>query len=581
MMKLIKLGLGSVLILILVIVVLWVFFVDAFVENMIETKGTELVGAQVDLEKADVSLFPAGLTLVQLQATDPSHPMTNAVDIAQMTMDIDLLQLLWSKVIVDEMSVEGVQFGTERATEGRVIRAPKPKDQEGQYSLALPSLKVPDVKKIIENEDLETVRLIEALKSDIQKEQETWKNRLKELPGKAQFAKYKQRVKQLKKSAKGGIGGILSGVEGVQSLKKEIEQDLTSVEGAQKELKEKVALLKTRLAQLKTAPQRDVQHLKNKYNLSAQGLANLSQSLFGAHVGPWVHQAAEWYERLKPYLAQGTGSADSETQGSSNGKDIDFLVRLAKVSLILKAGEVTGTVRNITTAQEVFGKPLTFAFSGEKLKGVNSLTLDGTLDHRQPAQSSDNVQLQIKEYQFHDIALSKDTQWPVSLQKGAADVSLTAELQGKNLVANGTGLLTALQVSSGSSATSNPLTQSLSDAISGISQLSVNAAVTGTIDQYDVQLQSDLDDVLQKAAGNMVNDVAARFGQELQASITAKTAGPIKNLKKNLGSFGPMGGDLANRISQNKTILQDLLKKGIPKKILPKKLLPGGLKLPF
>jgi len=38
------------------------------------------------------------------------------------------------------------------------------------FSIDLPSLEVPDVKNILEQEDLETVRLIETLKADLKRE---------------------------------------------------------------------------------------------------------------------------------------------------------------------------------------------------------------------------------------------------------------------------------------------------------------------------------------------------------------------------------------------------------------------------
>jgi len=468
-----------------------------------------------------------------------------------------------------------VRFGTERSTSGAISQATASDPAESQSAFSLPALELPNFKEILEKDDLETVKLIEALKVDIQQEREVWKERLKALPGKEQVKKYKQRVKQIKKSAKRGIGGVLSGVEDAQSLKKEIETDVRQVESAKKEFEEKTALLKTRLAQNQAAQQRDIRHLQKKYNLSPQGLANLSQSLLGTHVGSWVQEGVAWYERLKPY-EQGQADNTPEPQKSPDEPGVDFLIRVAKVSLNLEVGDLAGTVRNITTNQAAFGQPLTFAFTGEQLKGVKSLMLEGTLDHRQPAQALDQLQFAAKDFQLQHIVLSKDEKMPVSLNDGAADIVVTAKLNGQSLNAKGTGQLSGLNISAGSQHDARPLTQSLRKAISDISQLSVKADVTGTIEQYDVVLQSDLDEIVQKAAGKMVNDVAAQFKQDLEVALMKKTKAPIRNLQENLGSLGSIGGDLTNRLAENNSVLQDLLKKGVPKSILP-----DGLKLPF
>ncbi|MCA9471516.1 MAG: TIGR03545 family protein [Nitrospirales bacterium] len=578
-MKFFKFGLGALLIIIGVFVVFWVFVVDRLIENVIEEKGTEMVGALVEVEHADLTLFPSGLTLARLQVTNPENPMSNALDVSRIAMTMDILPLLWRQVIVEEMSVEGVRFGTERQHSGAVPGLKPSKDSSQQSLMTLPAFDVPDIQQILEHENLETVKLIDALKVDVAREREQWNERLKELPGKAQFKEYKQRVKQLKKEAKGGIDGLLGGVEDIQALKKDIERDITEVKEAQRELKETIASLKSRFEQIKTAPQRDVQRLKEKYHLSPQGLSNLSQALFGETFGSWVRQGAAWYERFIPYLEQGDSKAVEES--SSGEEDVDFLIRVAKVSAMIEAGEFSGSVHNITPNQAVFGQPLTFTFQGEALKGIESLRLDGRLDHRQPNQSSDQFEFQTKGFKLHNMALSEHDSWPVSLVSGMADVNVNVQLQGHALTAKGSGNLSQLDFSAGSQGDSNPLTTSMSQAVSAITHLKMNAEVTGTVDDYDIELHSDVDGILRDAAGKMINNVTREFSQKLQSAITEQTAKPIENLKKTLGGFGEIGGELTDRLAQNDALLKDLLSQGVGKKILPKKLLPDGLNLPF
>ena len=78
------------------------------------------------------------------------------------------------------------------------------------------------------------------------------------------------------------------------------------------------------------------------------------------------------------------------------------------------------------------------------------------------------------------------------------------------------------------------MTKALSSAVTDISQLSLQAEVKGTLEQQDVTLSSDLDRILQNAAGKMVNELAAKFGAELQSAISAKIAKPMQDLKNNL-----------------------------------------------
>jgi uncharacterized protein (TIGR03545 family) len=588
-------GLGAFLVVVAVIGFLWIVFVDGWVKRLIEDVGTEVVGAKVDLDHADLSLFPAGLTLTRLQVTNPKDPMTNAVEVARIAMGLDGLNMLQRKVIVEEMSVEGVRLGTPRTISGAVKPVKKtPTDEKSLFGISLPSLEVPDIKTVLQNEDLETMRLIEELKTDLKQEKTAWEARLQDLPGKAQVAKYQERVKQLKAATKGGLEGILGGVGEVQSLKEEIDGDVQALKGARKEFDEKVALLKKRLEQIKTAPQRDVQRLQAKYNLSPQGLANMSQTLLGSQIGSWVRQGVAWYERAKPFLegaqAMRGSKAGPEVQKPLRGKGVDvhfteeqplpdFLVRLARVSLNLDVGNLEGTIHNVTSDQPTLGKPLTFAFAGEQLKGVHALALEGTLNHIVPAQSRDQLTLKAKGYELDGIALSKDDKWPVMLKRGLGDITVDATLQGRALTAQGSGHLRALQLGAGAAGDANPLTRSLSSAVSGISQMSLKANVAGTLDNYDVEVSSDLDRILQDAAGKMVNELAASFGGELQAAISAKIAEPMAQLQETLGGLNAIGGDLGDRFAQHNEVLNSLVEKSLPSKRLKK--LPGGLKLPF
>ena len=253
-----------------------------------------------------------------------------------------------------------------------------------------------------------------------------------------------------------------------------------------------------------------------------------------------------------------------------------FLIRLANVSVLLDVGKITGTVENITPDQATLGTPLTLAFSGDQLKGLQGMTLNGTLDHRDASQSTDNFRFQATGYRLEKVSLSNQPDWPVAVDKGSADVNVDAELHGEAITATGISKLSALRVSAGQTGDSNPLTNALSLAISDISAMSVKATVTGTIQHYDLKLSSDLDRILQEAAGKMMKNLATGFGKDLQSAISARVGGPLKGLNTDLGGLGSISEGLTERLTEENDLLKILEEKGLPKKALPR-----GFKLPF
>lgn len=293
-------------------------------------------------------------------------------------------------------------------------------------------------------------------------------------------------------------------------------------------------------------------------------------------------------------METGKGSTGEEA-GPKRGKGQDihfqehellpeFLIRLAKISLLLDIGELRGTIENITPDPATLGRPLIFAFAGEQLQDLQGMTIEGILDHRDSAHPTDTMQFRANGYRVQPVALSTQPDWPVTVENGFADVTVNAELRGQAITATGNTELSSLQFSVGKPDDANPLTKALSGAVSDISMLSVQADVTGTLQQYDVKIRSALDRLLKNAAGKMVKNLAASFGKDLQSAISAKVAEPLKTLTGSFSGLDSIGGEFASRLSKENSLLKDLLKQGLPQKGFPKGLpdtLPGGFKLPF
>ncbi|MFC1877916.1 hypothetical protein ACFL2E_11710, partial [Thermodesulfobacteriota bacterium] len=146
-----------------VVFLAWYFLVGTIVRHSIEKTGTRVVGAKVELAKADVHLFPLGITLIHLQVTNPDSPMSNALEAGQIDFAIDSLNLLRRKIIIDTMTMKGVRFNTPRKTSGAVNLQAKdqgPSETSKDTPSALPdmpSFQLPDIHEILAREKLESL----------------------------------------------------------------------------------------------------------------------------------------------------------------------------------------------------------------------------------------------------------------------------------------------------------------------------------------------------------------------------------------------------------------------------------------
>lgn len=570
----------------LVLFLLAYFVADFLVERTVEKTGSALVGARVDLDSADLSLFPLGLGLNRLQVTNPDEPMTNAVEVARISFLMDPLQILRRKVIIDEMAVEGVAFNTPRKTSGALPRRSTPPAESPEKSsfeeIPLPALDVPDAREILQKEDLRSLEIIQSVRSEAEEKKQAWDRRVRDLPDRAKFEEYRSRIQAVKSTGKGGLGGILEGASELASLRKDIKTDLDLVREARTALKEDLSLLESRAAEARRAPMEDVRRLRDKYSISPQGLANFSRMLLGGEIGDWVDTALRWHGRLKPLLSGGPeGKKElSETRPlRGRGVDVrfredqplpDFLVRTSKVSVIIPAGTLAGTVKQVTSEPAVLGLPLTFQFSGEKMKNLESVRIEGEINRVEPARPRDRVDLEVRGFRVQNRVLSRGQDFPVVLNSGSVGLKGRARVEGESLNARMTGELTAAEIAAGRPEPSAPLAEALARTLSEIRAFDVTAEITGTISDRQTRITSSLDRVLMDAVGRRVKEQADRLEAALRKAVSEKTEDQLAELNSRMGGLTGLTDELADRNRLGDGLLKEAAEGG-----------KKGLKLPF
>ena len=569
---------------------IWALFVDPVIKRIIEKTGTKIVGAKVELEKADLSLFPIGLTLFGLQVTDPDEPMKNAVEIGRIAGTVDSLQLLRRKVIVNEMSVEGVRLGTQRIRSGAISKKTEKAEKEKKKD-SIPGLsmaKLPDIQDILGKENLQTLQLVQSIRTDIEGGKELWTKNIAGLPGKEKIDGYRKRIEALKgtKGSKniGDIGGILSSAGEAQTLYKDIQADLELLQKSQKGLNATLANFKDQIAKIEKAPQEDVRRLSEKYGFSAHGLANMSRFFIEPGITAWVDRGLYWKARLEPLVERGgekKGNVEVVKPLRAKGSDVrfkekeplpDFLIRVARVSVQLPMGDFSGAVKNITPDQNILGQPLLFAFSGENLSGVRSVRLDGAVNRVSPGSPADSINLNIEGYKIQAKSISQDSSLSLKLEKGDADLDLKAVIAKGSIDATVAAKLQGVHISAGGTDAPSGFGRAVSSALSGVSTVGVKVRITGPADNYQVQISSNLDDILKNAVGSIIKDQVAQFENKLRAAISDKVSGPLQEAKGSLGGFEGLEGEVESRISQLTGMQGGGIQKQSPL---------GGFQLPF
>ena len=388
-------GIIVFLVLVLLIVILSFILSGTIVERSIEKAGTAVVGAKVDVGSARLSLSPLGLTINGLQVTNVRRPMENTVQVDRIAFNMDPGALLQRKLLVEEMSVEGMAFNTPRKTSGAVAKlARKSRQGEPDSGLKRMAKKIPSASEILAQEDLPSVERSSALKESSAAARKSVDDALTSLPGKAKVEGYQKRLDTLL-AAK---GLTKARIEEAKALQKEIRAERDNVKAAEDKATSSISSLKAQLKEARGSVGEDVSMLMDKYALTPGGMANITRTLFGDTAGVWADRGVQALKLLS-YLPSGS-EKDPEKVKPPRGKGVDvpltdrfrlpdFWVKKAGLSLTVPAGVIAGEAVDISSDQVLLKKPATFKVSGKELAGGASLAADGILDRTVPAGPKD------------------------------------------------------------------------------------------------------------------------------------------------------------------------------------------------
>jgi uncharacterized protein (TIGR03545 family) len=548
-------------------------FLNPYAERTVEKVGVAIVGAQVDLASARVSLSPLGVTLTGLQVTNPNAPATNIVEAGRISFHMDGPNALRRKTIIDEVRVENVRLNTPRKSPGFVVEGGK---SIVEQLAELPSFVIPNIKEVFEQEKaaLASLALISGAVDDGEKAKAKWEAKVGEIKAAADPDKYLKAYEELKaKTGKPSLGGLLGGAKDVVALQKQVRADIKTVASAKDEFAADAAALKKIVTEAPALVAADARKLVEKYSLSSSGLANISRLLFGGGIAGQVRSALQWNDRLSPLIDR----VKTKIKGKdvvkplrAKGMDVrfredrplpDLLARLVNVTVSLPAGDFSGRIENLTPDQDILGRPLEFRFAGENLKGLKSISLQGTFDRVRADARKDVLNVRIRGYKAAGLKLSTSQALPISLTEGLVDLDIGATVDRGAITARISaglrGARLAVEPKETRQGLAGRVDSAIRTALLSVSNLNLTAEIGGPTDAFEVKVRSDLDDVLKNAVGAVVRDQMAGLEGDLKAAIAERTAGPLEKLGlgvKGLDAYGLELDGLTQR-------LNDLLKK--------------------
>jgi uncharacterized protein (TIGR03545 family) len=564
-------GLATFFVIIIGIIIFFYMFAETLIKLGIEKGTSHYTGAEVNVASVELSYSPVTLAINGFQATDAQQPENNMVAFNQAVAGIDVWQYFLGKIIIDDLTVDGLQFSGKRAEKGQIFLEKESgdnTDKDGDSSV-LPDIKanLPNAKDIVNNSDLLTVKASKALQATYTTEKENLANIQDDLPDKARLEEYKQQLKELSKTKVKSLDDLEALKSKYDQLKKQFKEDKASVKSAKTKLASAKTAIAEKLTALKEAPQQDWQHIEKKYQLENIDGADFAHILFGDKAREYYDVALTVYEKLSPLLTNsGTSEAVVEKEAatgrfvyfSEENPQPEFLIKHALFSLILPQGDFEIEVHEATHQHWVKNLPTTYKITSSNLLKQGRGAMTGQLQLTQEQNFSSHGQWLISDAVIENAQLRESDSLSLSLEQGnlSGQGSYTADQD--NVDSQNSFTLSQGQYQGNANSSMGEM---LIETISSVDELTVKLSATGSLTSPDWHISSPLDKALKNALGAQVSKKLAGFKADVQSGLNDK-------LTSALGMSSSDNADIVNietLLSDSDNALDNLLDSDIIK----------------
>ena len=493
-----------------------VLFLDFWIK-LAAQKGLEVAtGAEVNISQVEHSFSPFGVQLIGVQLTDPKAPMTNQLEAAQISANIELSPLLLRKVIIDNLAITGVQFGTPRTTEGAVYRHSDNPDAPSVFEDLFPDkAELPSVDEVLARSPLKTTEAIEQTQAAYEQHKDVISEQYKNLPSQDKLAEYKQQIKALSETNYKDPAELLAAKEKFDQLKKEIQADKQLISEFKQSINEAKQDLAPKLAQLKAAPGQDYEQLKALVAGDAGAISDVTTMVFGEKAAQWAEYGLAAFDMVAPMLKN--KEQQQQEALSTTGRWVSFddtsglpelWIKQATISLSWQQEEIISKWQDITYQHDILGKPTVFSVDSSASKLWQSLKLKGDFWLKENGVDAQQ-NWQLAGLKLDNLELINQDKLSSTLLSGL--LSSDGAIQVKQNTLDGDGVIKLAKLNMQAQG-SNKVTNIIAATLNDLSQLTIHTDVAGEIGDLDLSFSSDLNKQLGSA-------LLSNVGKEEQAKL--------------------------------------------------------------
>ena len=587
----------TTIIIIALIAILNILFFDKILKKVIISAGQTAVGAKVEIDYLKTSFKNCSVTINGFRAADKNNYFKNLVDIEKIRFDVRFAPLLRKKVVIDEMSLDGLRWQTDRKTSGELPKKKK-SNKESKFAKMfktakdktvtefnnLPSvemfnkiqdqIKNFDVNKLIEDSGLSSIKEVEKVSADLQDKYKSYQDKINNFNYEEKINRAKTLADDLSKSKFGSLADIANTAKKVnelKTLKKEFDDVLAELNNAKKDVSATIDVTK----QIKNTITNDVNMICEKISIPTLNTKNISQMLFGTKWVNRVEKVLYYISIIKQYIPEGSDEEEvKEVKQRALGRDIIFREKLYP-SLLISLMKVTGTtaktkeevgidfsglIKNISSSPKLVGAPIILELAGNN--STQKLAVNGLFDHR-TKDSKDNVKVEIAGLSGTILNIEPNDYLPL-IDTSKVNVAGSFDLNNSGFLCSADIAFRDIKEKTLNSVEGN--LKYLAQITNSIKSFDVNlTAQTQDSENLNIKINSDIDKKLYDAISKLfsakvneakdkikqkVNELAQEKAKEIEKSLQGQKDAVLKQINEKIGA-----------VNNIESIIGDVLKK--------------------
>ncbi|MBN1824134.1 MAG: TIGR03545 family protein [Endomicrobiales bacterium] len=562
------------LVVVAIVAVFNILFLDVMLKAALVSTGEMVFGAKVEVKGFKTRFKDMSVGISGLQIASRKDPFKNLLDVDSIKFSAEPLPLLSKKVIIDQMSCDGIKWGTKRLTSGAL-----PPKKEKKYAKkaakekkngmlaklfstieaksmkeinALPAmgemrgireqLKTMDLKKAVDIADLQSVQEIEKMKGEYAAKYDKYREQVAAID-------YSEKMKlaqnaladasNIKVTSIQDAQNLKGNLEGLNKTKDELDKSVAELRSLQKQVLDDYGSEKDILNRLNDLKDADYKAVADKLKIPTVSFESVSRSLFGPVWVGRVNTAVHYIGLVRKYMPAKKNTQKELVKQRIKGRDVVFPkeqnppdLHIKKISIsgttggAGKAGtplDFTGTIIDITSTPSLIGKPTRAEITGRQ--GAKMLKIQAVLDHTREI-PVDTFNINYEGLSAEEFGMP-DSEYLPSFEKGRGSITGNLTLMDDNIDSILELSIRNLSVRQGGNG-DDEMQKIVAELWSGIDRISVNAKLTGTTDDLEMSFYSNIDRVLSARLSKIYGKKLAEIQDKIKSEINRLT-----NARKN------------------------------------------------